>query len=244
MDDVGVVRRLRDAAVRVASGLELEAVLRNVVEAAAGLLDARYAALGVIGADRFLSEFIHTGFDGDIERVGHLPEGHGILGLLIHDAQTLRLEDLTTHPQSVGFPDGHPAMRAFLGVPVRVRDAVYGNLYLTEKRGGLAFTESDEQLATALAAAAGAAIDNAFLYRTTRVRERSLDAMAEISGAMLSGASDARGGCVVRGDGADGTRCFGGARARTGRTLAGMRRWSPQCTCGHRIARASSVLSG
>jgi signal transduction histidine kinase len=191
MSDDELVLRLRDAAVRVASGLELEAVLQNIVEAAAALLDARYAALGVIGDGDELSQFVHTGFD-DAHTIGHPPHGRGILGLLIHDAKPLRLRDLTTHPQSYGFPEGHPPMRSFLGVPVRVRDAVYGNLYLTEKRGGDEFTESDEQLALALAATAGAAIDNAFLYSATRLRERSLDAIREISAEILSGSSDDR----------------------------------------------------
>jgi signal transduction histidine kinase len=191
MDDNGLVLRLRDAAVRVASGLELEAVLQNVVDAAVALLDARYAALGVIGDGDTLSEFVHTGFDGDLDRMDHLPRGHGILGLLIEDPRPLRLRDLTLHPRSYGFPDGHPPMRTFVGVPVRVRDTIYGNLYVTEKRVGH-FTASDEQLALALAATAGAAIDNAFLYGATRVRERSLDAIREISGEIVSGSGDDR----------------------------------------------------
>ena len=191
MDDDGLVLRFRDAAVSVASGLELEAVLQNVVDAAATLLDARYAALGVIGRGATLREFVHVGFDGDAQRIGHLPEGHGILGLLIRDARPLRLDDLTAHPQAVGFPEGHPPMRSFVGVPIRVRDDVYDNLYVTEKRGGV-FTDSDEQLATALAAIAGAAIDNAVLYGATRVREQSLEAVREISGELLSGSGDDR----------------------------------------------------
>jgi GAF domain-containing protein len=123
MKDNGLVERLRDAVVTVASGLELEAVLQNVVEAAATLLDARYAALGVIGEDKWLSEFVHTGFDGDLERVGHPPHG---LGVVIREGKALRLRDLSRHPESVGFPDGHPPMRSFLGVPILVRDMVYG----------------------------------------------------------------------------------------------------------------------
>src|SRR5690606_27880599 len=106
-----------DAAVRVASGLELEAVLQNIVEAAAALLDARYAALGVIGDGGRVSQFVHTGFDGDIEAVGHPPHGRGVLGLLIDEARPLRLKDVTAHPKSYGFPKGHPVMRTFLGVP-------------------------------------------------------------------------------------------------------------------------------
>jgi signal transduction histidine kinase len=184
--DDQVVARLGAAAARIGSGLELSEVLQHVVEAAAALLDARYAALGVIGEGDTLAEFVHTGVD-DADRIGHLPKGLGILGLLIRDARPLRLEDLTTHPQAVGFPPGHPQMRSFLGVPIRVRDRVYGNLYITEKRGSDAFTEADEQLALALAGAAGAAVDNAFMYAATRRRERSLDALREISGQLLSG---------------------------------------------------------
>jgi GAF domain-containing protein len=190
MSNDEVVSRLTDAVVTVASGLELSNVLQQVVEAAATLLDARYAALGVIGDENWLREFVHTGFDGDIEAIGHLPEGHGILGLLIHDARPLRLDDLTTHPRSVGFPEGHPMMRSFVGVPIRAREQVYGNLYVTEKRNGSAFTERDEQLAVALAATAGAAVDNAFLYGATKRRERSLNALREISGEILGGADD------------------------------------------------------
>lgn len=191
MDD-SVISRIGDAAVTVATGLELAEVLQHVVEAAATLLDARYAALGVIGDDDLLAEFVHTGFDGDIERIGHLPRGDGILGLLIRDARPLRLADLSAHPASVGFPEGHPPMRSFVGTPIRVRDRVYGNLYVTEKRGGRLFTDADEQLAGLVAAAAGAAIDNAIRYNATRQRERSLDALREISGEILSGSGQDR----------------------------------------------------
>jgi len=189
VDDL--VLRLRDAAVSVSSGLELDKVLQRVVDAAATLLDARYAALGVLGTggDERLSEFLTSGFqcDGDSQR----PEGRGILGLLISDATPLRLADLTAHPQSYGFPEGHPPMRSFVGVPIRVRDTVYGNLYITEKHSG-EFSDADEQLAIALAALAGAAIENAFLYGATRRREQSLDAIREISGDILSGYSVGR----------------------------------------------------
>lgn len=183
VDDL--VLRLRDAAVSVSSGLELAEVLQHVVDAAATLLAARYAALGVVGGTgKMLSEFVTSGFDCDAG--GHRPEGHGILGLLITDARPLRLADLTTHAQSYGFPEGHPPMRSFVGVPIRVRDTVYGNLYVTEKHGA-EFTETDEQLAIALAAMAGAAIENAVLYGATRRREQSLDAIREISGEIVSG---------------------------------------------------------
>ena len=191
MED-SVISRISEAAVTVASGLELADVLQHVVEAAAMLLDARYAALGVIGDDRELETFVHTGFDGDIDAIGHPPEGRGILGLLIRDAQPLRVDDLSSHPASVGFPEGHPPMRTFLGAPIRVRERVYGNLYVTDKRGGGPFTEADEQLALLVAAAAGAAIDNAIMYGATRQRERSLDALREISGEILGGSEGPR----------------------------------------------------
>ncbi|HEX6255508.1 MAG TPA: GAF domain-containing protein [Euzebyales bacterium] len=191
MED-SVISRISEAAVTVASGLELADVLQHVVEAAAMLLDARYAALGVIGDDTELETFVHTGFDGDIDAIGHPPEGRGILGLLIRDAQPLRLDDLSSHPASVGFPEGHPPMRTFLGAPIRVRERVYGNLYVTDKRGGGPFTEADEQLALLVAAAAGAAIDNAIMYGATRQRERSLDALREISGEILGGSEGPR----------------------------------------------------
>ncbi len=187
MNNDEVVSRLGEAAVTIASGLELAEILQHVVEAAASLLDAHYAALGVVGDDDTLAEFVHTGFDGDAERIGHFPEGRGILGLLIRDARPLRLSDLTTHPRSVGFPAGHPPMRSFLGVPIRVGGHVYGNLYVTEKHTGAGFTAADEELAVTLAAIAGAAVANASLYGATRRRERSLDAVREISGEILSG---------------------------------------------------------
>jgi two-component system, NarL family, sensor histidine kinase DevS len=161
-----VDRRLIDALLLVASELDLDAVLRTIVEAAAGLVDARYAALGVVNeAGTGLARFVYTGMtEDDRRRIGHLPEGHGILGLLITDARPIRLDDLATHPASTGFPPGHPPMRTFLGVPVRVRDAVFGNLYLSEKRGGGGFTEGDEALVVALAGAAGVAVENARLH--------------------------------------------------------------------------------
>lgn len=187
-----VVARLGDATAKIASGLELAEVLQHVVEAAASLLDARYAALGVIGDDDTLTEFVHTGFDGDAEAIGHLPEGLGILGALIKDARPLRLDDLTQHPQSVGFPEGHPSMHSFVGVPIRARGRVFGNLYVTEKHGGAGFTAHDEQLALALAATAGVAVDNAALYGATRRRERSLDAVREISREILAGTDGGR----------------------------------------------------
>jgi signal transduction histidine kinase len=161
-----LVQRLLDAINLVGSDLSLPIVLRRIVESACELLGARYGALGVIGEDRRLVEFITVGVDPEThDAIGHLPEGHGILGLLIVDPKPLRLRDLTAHPQSYGFPPNHPPMRSFLGVPVRVRNAVFGNLYLCEKQGAEEFNEVDEHLAVALATAAGAAIDNARLVQ-------------------------------------------------------------------------------
>ena len=178
---------LLDAVVGVASGLELPATLRRIVAAAVALVDAEYGALGVIGADRSLEQFVYTGIDAAMrQRIGHLPEGHGILGLLIDDPRPVRLHRIEEHPASYGFPANHPPMNTFLGVPVRVRDEVFGNLYLTEKRGG-DFTADDEVVVQALAAAAGVAIENARLFEQTRRRQRWLEASNEIRAALLSG---------------------------------------------------------
>lgn len=161
-----VDHRLQDALVLVASELDLDIVLLRIAEAAAGLVDAGYAAIGVIDeAGTGLARFVYTGVSQDeADRIGHLPEGRGILGLLITDARTIRLDDLSEHPASSGFPPHHPPMRSFLGVPVVIRGEVFGNLYLTEKRGGGGFTEADEQLTIALAAAAAVAVENARLH--------------------------------------------------------------------------------
>ena len=159
-----LVQRLLDAINAVGSDLSLPIVLRRIAESARELVGARYAALGVIGDDRRLVEFITVGIDEETyAEIGHLPEGHGILGLLIVDPQPLRLRDLTGHPQSYGFPPHHPPMRSFLGVPIRVRGEVFGNLYLTEKETAEEFNEVDEHLAVALASAAGIAVENARL---------------------------------------------------------------------------------
>lgn len=183
------VRALLDAVVAIGRELELETVLRHIVEAAKSLVDARYAALGVIGQDRQLAEFIPLGLtESDIAQIAHWPHGRGLLGLLIKEPQTLRLPDLSAHPESYGFPAGHPQMQRFLGVPLRIRDEVFGNLYLTEKATGQEFSEQDAAIVEALAAAAGVAIDNARLYEETRAREVWLDASGEVTRELLSGA--------------------------------------------------------
>ena len=186
------MRGLLEAVVAIGSGLDLESTLRRVVEAAVGLVDASYGALGVIGdgdgEGRRLAEFIPVGLSQDeIARVHHWPEGRGLLGLLVDDPRPLRLADIAAHPGSSGFPDGHPPMRSFLGVPVRVRDEVFGNLYLTEKRGGGEFTEDDEAVLVALGAAAGVAVENARLYDAARRQQRWIQASAEVTTRLLSG---------------------------------------------------------
>lgn len=160
------LRRLLDAVMIVGSELSLPVVLRRLTETAAELVDAQYAALGVLDRDRTsLSEFITVGISPEERaRIGDPPKGHGILGLLIVDPKPLRLPDLTAHPDSFGFPPGHPPMTSFLGVPILLRDEVFGNLYLTDKRGGEVFTDVDEELVVGLAAAAGLAIENARLH--------------------------------------------------------------------------------
>ncbi|MEC5190976.1 two-component system sensor histidine kinase DevS [Arthrobacter sp. MP_M7] len=178
---------LLEAVVAVAEDLSLDAVLERVVQSGCRLLRARYGALGLIGDDQALSHFISVGIDEQLaHRIGPLPTGHGVLGLLISDPRPLRLHDLRNHPEAYGFPANHPPMKSFLGVPVRVRDVVFGNLYLTEKEDGSDFTAEDEGLAVALAAAAGVAIENARLYDDARRRARWLEACMDVSGLMLS----------------------------------------------------------
>jgi signal transduction histidine kinase len=163
------VGRLLEAVAALSSDLSLPVVLRRIVASASELLDAQYAAIGVLGPGTNveqirLIEFITAGADEEtIRRIGHYPVGRGILGVLIREPRPLRLHDLADHPQSYGFPQGHPPMHSFLGVPVRVQDRVFGNLYLTEKRGGGDFTADDEEMAIALAGAAGVAIENSRL---------------------------------------------------------------------------------
>ncbi|TQJ58006.1 histidine kinase/DNA gyrase B/HSP90-like ATPase [Arthrobacter sp. SLBN-83] len=176
------VEGLLGAVVSLTEDLSLEAVLDRVVQSACELVGARYGALGVIGDDQQLSHFITVGIDEDGARViGDLPTGHGVLGELIREPKPLRLHDLGEQPIAVGFPANHPPMGTFLGVPVRVREEVFGNLYLTEKTDGQDFTAEDEDLAVALASAAGVAIQNARLYEDSNSRQRWLEAGMEVS---------------------------------------------------------------
>ncbi|MFI1506986.1 GAF domain-containing protein [Streptomyces sp. NPDC020597] len=183
------VHSLLEAVLAVGRELDLEQALRSIVEAAAVLVDAEYAALGVIGPDGKRLSAFHTVGVGEeqIAEIGPYPQGHGILGELIRHPEPLRLAKISDHPASYGFPAHHPPMNTFLGVPIRVRDQVFGNLYLTEKRGGAQFDEDDVSVTLTLAVAAGVAIDNARLYAESRQRERWLRANAEITHSLMSG---------------------------------------------------------
>ncbi|PBC75596.1 histidine kinase/DNA gyrase B/HSP90-like ATPase [Streptomyces sp. TLI_235] len=185
------IHSLLEAVLDVGRDLELTQALRHIVEAAVTLVDAEYGALGVIGEDRTLSQFVPVGVDDEQRRrIGPLPSGRGLLGELIRHPVPLRLDEISDHPSSAGFPAHHPPMHSFLGVPIRVRDKVFGNLYLTEKRGGGGFDAEDEAVLATLAVAAGVAIDNARLYTRARLRERWLTAGAEITNALLSGSPE------------------------------------------------------
>jgi signal transduction histidine kinase len=166
-------RRLIDVGSDLLSELDLEAVLKSVVEAARELTGARYAALGVLDRERReLERFIYLGIDDEMKRqIGNLPRGRGVLGELIREPAPLRLRDVDQHPHAYGFPPGHPPMNSFLGVPISVRGEVYGNLYMTEKRDADEFDEADEEAAKTLASWAGIAIENARLYTALSERE-------------------------------------------------------------------------
>jgi signal transduction histidine kinase len=180
------IRALVDAGISLTSELSLDGVLQKIVEAAADLTGARYAALGVIDRERRgLERFMTTGID-DLTHatIGELPRGRGILGVLIDEAKPLRLRSISDHPRSVGFPPNHPTMTTFLGVPVVLRGVAYGNLYLTEKAGGDEFTEADEELVQLLAAQAAVAIENARLYESATRWLRQLESLIEVSDAL------------------------------------------------------------
>ncbi len=187
-------RRLRDllrAGTTIVERLDLEVVLRRIVEAAMSLVDARYGALGVIAADGSgLERFIHVGVDSStVAHIGHLPTGKGLLGAVIAERSPIRLPHLAEDPRSVGFPAHHPAMDSFLGVPIRVGDEVYGNLYLADTTRG-PFTADDQELVVALAATAGIAIENARLYDAARAREVWSATTADVMAAMLEATGD------------------------------------------------------
>jgi two-component system, NarL family, sensor histidine kinase DevS len=182
------LRAIVDAGVALASELSLDAVLKKIVETAAELTHAQYAALGVIDpTGQALERFIVTGIDPERqEAIGELPRGRGILGALIDDAKPLRLDNLADDPRSVGFPPNHPPMRSFLGVPILLRGVAYGNLYLTEKADGAPFTDEDEELTTLLSSQAAVAIENARLYEAATSWLKQLESLNEISNALAS----------------------------------------------------------
>ncbi len=184
------LQALLHAVLSISSQLELTEVLDRIVETAAELADARYAALGVLdpNGESRLSQFLTVGIDDDLRaKIGDLPHGRGVLGVLIKEPRAIRLRDLAEHPASYGFPANHPPMHSFLGVPISVRGEAFGNLYLTEKRGGGEFTNADEQVVLALASAAGLAVQNARLYEQARLRQQWLEAASAIQTRLLAG---------------------------------------------------------
>ena len=183
---------LVEAMLVVTSGLELDATLRSIVHSATNLVDARYGALEVHDRDNRVQHFVHQGIDEQtVRRIGHLPEGLGVIGFLIDEPKPLRLDDLSRHPASIGFPPNHPPMRTFLGVPVRVREESLGTLYLTDKTTGQPFSDDDEVLVQALASAAGIAIANARLYQEAKARQSWIEATRDIATELLSGTEPA-----------------------------------------------------
>lgn len=182
---------LLEAGLTLASELSLPIVLQRIVDVAVEVTDARYGALGLIGEDGRLSEFVTTGISARERRaIGPLPTGRGILGLLIQEPRPVRIKQISDHPHSVGFPANHPPMSSFLGAPVRAIGRVFGNLYLTDKRSADEFSREDEDSVVLLAAQAGVAIANASLYEELRSREKWLDALRDITGQVLTGAAE------------------------------------------------------
>ncbi|MFJ3406039.1 GAF domain-containing protein [Promicromonospora sp. NPDC090134] len=181
---------LLEAVVGLARGLDLESLLHRIVEAAVSLVDARYGALGLLGADNQIARFLTVGMtDGEVAAIGAYPTGRGVLGEMIRHPVPLRLRELSAHSASVGFPAHHPPMRTFVGMPLRVHGSPFGNLYLTDKRGGGEFTREDERVLEALAAAASVAVENARLYDVARLRERWARANDRISRHVMTGSS-------------------------------------------------------
>lgn len=183
---------LVEAMLVVTAGLDLEATLRAIVHSATSLVDARYGAMEVHDRQHRVLHFVYEGIDEEtVRRIGHLPKGLGVIGLLIEDPKPLRLDDVSAHPASIGFPPYHPPMRTFLGVPVRVRDESFGTLYLTDKTNGQPFSDDDEVLVQALAAAAGIAVANARLYQQAKARQSWIEATRDIATELLSGTEPA-----------------------------------------------------
>lgn len=194
---------LIEAMLLVTSGLDLDATLRAIVHSATRLVEARYGAIEVHSRDNRLMEFVYEGVDEEtVARIGQRPRGRGVVGALMADPRPTRLDDIADHPASVGFPPHHPPMRTFLGVPIRIRTRVLGNLYLTDKSGGQPFTEDDEVLVQALAAAAGSAIANARLYEQATARQSWIESTRDIATELLSGADPAEAFRVIATDAA------------------------------------------
>nr|WP_245658915.1 GAF domain-containing sensor histidine kinase [Nocardia nova] len=180
---------LIEAMLAVTADLNLDDTLHAIVHAAKGLVGARYGAVGVLGADGTLARFVHEGIDAEtVARIGHLPRGRGVLGVTLTDPKALRLDDLARHPESVGFPEHHPPMHSFLGVPLRIRGENFGSLYLAEKTNGQPFTADDEVFLSALASAAGIAVDNARLFGSAQLRHRWIAATSELTTEFLAAA--------------------------------------------------------
>src|SRR5262245_30656518 len=182
------LRGVLEAALSVTSELSLDAVLSRIVESAAELTSARYAALGVIDrSGTGLENFVTTGLDEEtLTAIGDPPRGRGILGVLIRDAKPLRLTEISADPGSVGFPANHPPMHTFLGVPILLRGVAYGNLYLTEKAGGERFTDEDEEIVQLLAAQAAVAIENARLYESATRWLAQLESLTDVGNALAT----------------------------------------------------------
>ena len=181
------MEQLLQVIVEIGSDLDLDATLRRIIRAARELTSAPYGALAIRDPEGTLLSFAHDGIDADeVRRIGPLPVGKGVLSLSLLDMPALRLDDLTKHPAAVGFPEHHPAMRAFLGVPITIRGKIFGNLYLTHDEPGRLFSESDEVSARALAFAAAVAIDNAQLFEREHMSVKWMDASREITTALLS----------------------------------------------------------
>jgi signal transduction histidine kinase/CheY-like chemotaxis protein len=189
LEEKNRLQQLVEAAIAVGGDLSLPVTLRRIVEGSRSLVDARYAALGVLGEDHQITDFIHSGIGPElVDEIGPLPTGHGVLGVLIQEPVPLRLAELADHTASAGFPPHHPAMRSFLGVPVRVREQVFANLYMAQKNGAAEFTSGDQDLLVAFASAAAVAIGNAQRYDDSRRRQAWLSASAEITSALLAAA--------------------------------------------------------
>jgi signal transduction histidine kinase len=182
------LRQLVETGISLSSDLSLESLLRRLIETAVGLTGATYGALGVIDrAGAALEQFITVGIDAETHAaIGDLPRGRGLLGAMIRNDGVLRLKEISEDPRSVGFPPAHPAMHSFLGVPIVLRGSAFGNLYLTEKRGGAEFTERDEEIVRLLAAQAGVAIENARLYEASRQWSRQLESLNEVSALLVA----------------------------------------------------------